>query len=59
MNNYSLGINEGAWNGITIPILLFGYNSEIKHCICILLFGTVQYIGEYNHIIIKFSKTPL
>jgi hypothetical protein len=50
--------NRWRWNGITIPILLLGCNGGIEHCICILLFGTVQYIGEWNHIIIKFSKTP-
>jgi hypothetical protein len=51
--------NRWRWNEITIPILLFGCNGGIEHCICILLFGTVQYIGELNHIIIKFPKVPL
>jgi len=51
--------NRWRWNGITIPIFLFGCNGGIEHCICILLFGTVQYIDEWNYIIIKFSKIPL
>jgi hypothetical protein len=34
------------WNGITIPIILFGCNSGIEHYICIPLFSTLQYTGE-------------
>jgi len=51
-------MNRRMWNEIIILILLFGCNNGIEYCICIHLFGTVQYFGEWNHSIIKFAKTP-
>jgi hypothetical protein len=51
--------NRRRWNEIVIPILLFGCNTGIEKWICIPLFGTMQYAGEWNHIVIKFPKTPL
>jgi hypothetical protein len=45
-----------VWNKLAIHIHLFGYNAENRLTNYIHSFGTMQYVGELNHIVILFPK---